>query len=110
MKMICVPLTPEAMLLLDTDTCPDSLLVTINLTPREYEKLLESEAIGTINISLGKIIDEYEDEKINTLEDLKKTLSILQKAKTPTNSTTTDKIINLNNLAINSHTGLFFYF
>lgn len=81
MKIICVPLTPEAMLLLDTDTCPDSLLEIINLTSGEYEKLLESEAIGTINISPGKIIDEYEDEKIDTLEDLKKTLHTLQKSK-----------------------------
>ena len=110
MKIICVPLTSKAIHLLDTNSCPDSLLETVNLTPEEYDKLLKTGAIDTINALLGKMIDDYEDEKIDTPEDLKKTLNILQKVKTATNSTTIDKIINLNNLAINSHTGLFFFF
>ncbi|MCS4251444.1 hypothetical protein [Pseudomonas sp. BIGb0164] len=110
MKMICVPLSPEAMLLMDTDTCPNSLLKTINLTPREYKELLESKAIDTINITLGKLIDEYEDEKIDTFKDLKKALNILHTIKTTTNSTIIEKLIKLNTLAIKNHTGLFFFF
>jgi hypothetical protein len=110
MKIICIPLTSKAMHLLDTDSCPDSLLETINLTSEEYDRLLKSGAIDTINASPGKIIDEYEDEKIDTPEDLKKTLSILEARKTAANSDIINKIISLNTLAIHNHTGLFFFF
>jgi inorganic pyrophosphatase len=49
MKIICAPLTLNAMRLLDINDCPDSLLETIHLTDEEYKKLLISGAVETIN-------------------------------------------------------------
>lgn len=78
MKIICTPLTSEAMALLDLDDCPDSLLESISLSHEECEKLLESGALEAINETLGKIIDDYEDEAIYTTDELSKTLAILK--------------------------------
>lgn len=78
MKLICTPLTKEAMILLDTDECPISLLANCPLTHTEYQQLMGSGVIDKINNSLGKMIDDYEDESINTNEDLKKSLYILE--------------------------------
>ena len=110
MKMICTPLTPEAMRLLDINDCPDSLLESVHLTEEEYKKLLSSGAVDVINKILGKIIDDYEDEIINTNEDLTKALAIFEDHLTPENSSVMKKLIHLNTVAINSHTGLFFFF
>jgi hypothetical protein len=110
MKMICVPLTLEAMRLLDINDCPDSLLETIHLTDEDYKKLLTSGAVETINNTLGKIIDDYEDESINTNEDLIKALAIFKDHLTPENSSVMKKLIHLNTIAIKNHTGLFFFF
>lgn len=110
MKIICTPLTSEAMSLLDTDDCPDALLQSISLSQNEYEKLLESGALIAINSKLGKIIDNYEDEVINTIEDLKKALTILEDHRTSRNSSIMKKLIHLNTLAIKNGTGLFFFF
>lgn len=43
--MICVPLTTEAMKLLDLNECPDALLETALLTEEEYQQLLNSSAL-----------------------------------------------------------------
>ena len=110
MKTICVPLTTEAMKLLDTNDCPSSLLESTTLTEEEYQELLKSGALESINDASGKIIDEYEDEFINTPEELDKTLKILKTYLRPENSKTLNKLIKLNVLAINKNTGLFFFF
>lgn len=110
MKVICTPLTLEAMSLLDVDDCPDSLLESVTLTHEEYEQLLQSGALEAINTTLGKIIDDYEDEVIYNLEELNKTLAILNNHLTPGNSSTIKKLIDLNTLAIKNRTGLFFFF
>lgn len=110
MKLICTPLTLEGMCLLDSDDCPDYLLEKVTLTREEYEQLLESGALEAINTTLGKIIDDYEDEAIHNIEDLTKTLSILKKHLTLENSPTIRKLIDLNTLAIKNRTGLFFFF
>lgn len=110
MKMICAPITPEAMTLLDVNKCPDFLLESILLTDDEYELIQKSGAIEKINSSLGKIIDDYEDEAIITSEELIKTRTILETHLTFENANIMTKIINLNTLAIKKHTGLFFFF
>jgi len=110
MKIICTPLTLEAMRLLDVDDCPESLLESVILTPEEYTQLLQSGALEAINTALGKIIDDYEDEAIYNLAELAKTVDILNNHLTPENSSTMRKIIDLNTLAIKNRTGLFFFF
>ena len=110
MKTICVPLTTEAMKLLDINNCPDVLLESADLAEEEYQQFLESGALESINIEVGKIIDAYEDEIISTPEDLSKTLKILKTHLRPENSKTLNKLIHLNVLAINRNTGLFFFF
>ncbi|MCS4315336.1 hypothetical protein FBY10_10593 [Pseudomonas sp. SJZ103] len=86
MKIICVPLTLNAMRLLDTNDRPDSLLEIIHLADEEYKKFLISGAVETINKTLGKMINDYEDEIINTNEDLSKALAIFKDHLTPKNS------------------------
>lgn len=110
MKIICTPLTLEAVKLLDVDDCPDSLLESISLFDEEYEQLLKSGALGAINETRGKLIDEYEGEVIKTTEDLVKTLEILQEHLTSENSSVIRKLIYLNTLAIKNRTGLYFFF
>lgn len=110
MKIICVPLTTEAMKLLDINDCPDALLETVSLTEKEHQQFLNSGALESINYATGKIIDEYEDETITTAEELKTTLQILKAHLKPENSKTLTKLIQLNELAINKSTGLFFFF
>ncbi|MBC3304158.1 hypothetical protein H0Z09_23770 [Pseudomonas sp. SWRI18] len=110
MKIICTPLTLEAMNLLDINDCPDSLLESVTLTDEEYEQLLESGALEAINNTLEKMIDDYEDEAIDNIDELNKSLAILKDHLTPGNSLTMKKLINLNTLAIKNRTGLFFYF
>lgn len=110
MKIICVPLTLNAMRLLDINDCPDSLLEIIHLTDEEYKKLLISGAAKTTNKTLGKMIDNYEDESINTNEDLSKALAIFKDHLTSKNSSVMKKLIHLNTIIIKSQTGLFFFF
>ncbi len=110
MKMICTPITPEAMTLLNVNECPDSLLESILLTGDEYDLLQKSGIIENINNSLEKIIDDYEDECIITHEELIKTRAILEAHLTPENADIIKKLIYLNTLAIKNHTGLFFFF
>lgn len=110
MKMICTPLTRKAMTLLDIDNCPPYLLDSIYLTDTEYQQLQESGALESINSSLDKIIDDYEDESITTTEELKKSLTILKEHLAPNNLETMMKIIHLNSMAIEKQTGLFFFF
>ncbi len=110
MKIICTPLTLEAVKLLDVDDCPDSLLESISLFDEEYEQLLKPGALGATNETRGKLIDEYEDEVIKTTEDFVKTLEILQEHLTSENSSVIRKLIYSNTLAIKNRTGLYFFF
>ena len=109
-KMICAPLTVEAMSLLDTNDCPDSLLEKIFLTNEEHKKLLNSGVLEVINNKLGKIIDDYEDESITSYQDLCKSLAIFEDHLTPENSPALKRLIHLNIIAIDKRTGLFFFF
>lgn len=110
MKMICVPLTTEAMKLLDINECPEALIETVLLTEEEYQQFLNSGALESINYATGKIIDEYEDEIIKAPEELRKTFQTLTAHLSPENSKALNKLIQLSALAIDKNTGLFFFF
>lgn len=97
-KVILTPLTLEAMSLLDVDECPKFLLESVTLTHEEYGQLIECGVLEAINTTLGKIIDDYEDEAIYNSEELTKTLEILDNHLTHENSSTMSKIIALNTL------------
>ncbi|WP_244159525.1 hypothetical protein AB6N16_11825 [Pseudomonas marginalis] len=109
-SVICVPLTPEAMKLLDTDDCPDLLFEILFLSDEDHRELLESGVLEAINKATGKIIDDYEDESIDTSEDLHISLAILKDFFAIKNSATLRELIHLNSVAINNNTGLFFFF
>lgn len=97
------------MKLLDIDECPKSLLESIFLTETEYELIQKSGVLENINIILGKIIDDYEDEAIIEKEELIQTLKILDAHTNADNVDIMEKLTTLNMLAINKNTGLFFF-
>jgi hypothetical protein len=110
MKLICVPLTLNAMSLLDLDNCPESLLESVTLTNEEHQTLLRSGALNAINSTIGTMIDDYEDENIKSIEDLRKAIKVLEDHLTLENSKTIKKLIHLSTIAIKKQTGLFFFF
>lgn len=97
------------MKLLDIDECPESLLESIFLTETEYELIQKSGVLENINVILGKIIDDYEDEAIIEKEELIRTLKILDTHTDADNVDTMEKLTTLNMLAIKKNTGLFFF-
>lgn len=109
MKTISVPLSSEAMKRLDLDECLLGDLEELQLPEEQYAKLLQSGVLEKINSSLGKLIDEYEDESIQGNTDLTKSLNIFTSVYEHTKLEVLGKIITLNKLALKSKTGLFFY-
>jgi hypothetical protein len=95
---------------LDLDECLLGDLEELQLPEEHYAKLLQSGVIEKINSSLGKLIDENEDESIQGNIELTKSLNILTNAYEHTEFEILEKIITLNKLALKSKTGLFFYF
>lgn len=110
MKIISVPLSSEAMKRLDLDECLPGDLEELQLSEEHYIQLSQSGLIETINSSLGKMIDEYEDESIQGTAELSTLLNILYKASEHIELDPLEKIIQLNKLALQHNTGLFFYF
>ncbi|WP_122256285.1 hypothetical protein, partial [Pseudomonas marginalis] len=94
----------------DTDDCPDLLFEILFLSDEDHRELLESGVLEAINKATGKIIDDYEDESIDTSEDLHISLAILKDFFAIKNSATLRELIHLNSVAINNNTGLFFFF
>lgn len=110
MKIISAPLNPEAMKRLDLDECLPGDLEEFQLSEEQYAQLSQSGVIEKINPSLGKLIDEYEDESIQGQAELSTLLNILSDAAEHTKLDSIEKIIYLNRLALHNKTGLFFYF
>lgn len=110
MKIISVPLSSEAMKRLDLDKCLPGDLKEFQLSEEQYAQLSQSGIIEKINSSLGKLIDEYEDESIQGQAELGTLLNILSEASEHLKLDSIEKIINLNRLALQNKTGLFFYF
>ncbi|MBC3271080.1 hypothetical protein HU765_14150 [Pseudomonas sp. SWRI81] len=110
MKTISVPLSIDAMHRLDLDECLPGDLEELLLSKEEFLDLSKTGAIEEINSTLSKLIDEYEDERIQGQTDLESALQIFQKIFITTNSDTLRKIIHLNEMAIKYNTGMFFFF
>ena len=110
MKLICTPLTEEAMSLLDNDRCPSALLECLRLTDSEHLKLEKPGIFDVINNALGKMIDNYEDEHITIQKDLVRTLKVLRNSSLPVAPDLLKKLIHINEVAIVRKTGIFFYF
>lgn len=110
MKLITVPLTQEALKLLDLDACPENKLEQLNLSKDEYQQLTKSEIIENINSKLGKLIDDYEDKNIQGATELTNMLEILMIAAIPENPDLLKELIKLTNTALKNNTGIFFFF
>ncbi|MDF3202095.1 hypothetical protein P3C29_25720 [Pseudomonas sp. 1912-s] len=110
MKLISVPLSQEALELLDVDACPKNKLEQLYMSETEYRQLTSSGIIDNINLKLGKIIDDYEDEKIQGTNEIENTLSILKSSTIPENPELLIKLIKLTNTALKNNTGIFFFF
>lgn len=110
MKTISVPLSVDALNRLDVDECLPGDLEEINLSDVEFEALFSSGVISEINNNLGKLIDDYEDDSVQGLQDLKAMLRLLEVALSNSELPVLRKIIALTNTAIANRTGVFFYF
>ena len=95
---------------LDFDACLPGDLEEIFLSEDEFSILVKTGAIEKIYSTLGILIDEYEDEKIQGTSELQTSLNIFQEALKTTNTEIINKILKLNESAIKHDTGLFFYF
>ncbi|VXB51549.1 conserved hypothetical protein [Pseudomonas sp. 8BK] len=110
MKTISVPLYIDALNRLDIDQSLPGDLKEIYLNDAEFEELFSSGVINEINHHLGKLIDDYEDESIQVLQDLKAMLGLLEAKISQNDLPVLQKIISLTKIAIVNKTGVFFYF
>jgi len=110
MKTISVPLSEDAMHRLDLNECLPSDLEELFLSEEEFSELSKTGVIEEINKTLSKLIDVYEDDKIQGRAELESTLKIFQKYLITTNSDTLRKLTHLNEIAMKYNTGMFFYF
>lgn len=110
MKTISVPLSEDAMHRLDLNECLPSDLEELFLSEEEFSELSKTGVIEEINKTLSKLIDVYEDDKIQGRAELESTLKIFQQYLITTNSDTLRKLTHLNEIAMKYNTGMFFYF
>lgn len=108
MKVICVPVSVDAMKRLDYDLSIDGDLIEVNLTNELYDDIWKSGFFDEVNLSINKNIDDYEDEFIDKKDELELLLIIISRY--------LDKNIffielyELVKVAIKSSTGVFFFF
>ncbi|WP_139833048.1 MULTISPECIES: hypothetical protein [unclassified Pseudomonas] len=110
MKTLSVPLSIEAMHRLDLDECLPGDLEELLISDETLYELFRSGVFDTINITLEKSIDDYEDECISGQRDLMTTLQILDSVSQNTESEAIEKLKKLTALAIEMDTGIFFHF
>lgn len=110
MKTISVPLSLDALNRLDVNECLSGDLEEIDLSDVEFEELFSLGVIGEINNNLGKLIDDYEDDNVQGLQDLKVMLRLLEIELSKNELPVLRKIIALTNTAIANGAGVFFYF
>lgn len=109
MKLISVPFDAEALHRLDLDESLPGDLEELQLTDELFESLADSGVLDSLNATLGVMIDVYEDESIEGLPQLFRTLDILSEAYSRTELEVILKVTRLCRLAIERNTGLFFY-
>lgn len=111
MKCIAVPVNPEAMNRLDYDQCQEGDLVEVIFEEHDYNELWDSGIIEILNNQLGKNIDDYEDENITDLDELRQCKVIIgERINIVPSSIILEKLNSQVNLAIDYKTGVFFYF
>ena len=109
MKLVLVPLTTEALRRLDLDESLPGDIVELELSDEDYALISKSGVLDKINSSLGKMLDEYEDESIQGRSSLSASLTIFNEAYNATRHDVISRIISMNELAIENDTGMFFY-
>ena len=109
MKLVSVPLTTEALHRLDLDESLPGDIEELELSDEDYALIYKSGALDKINSSLGKMLDEYEDESIQGRSSLSASLIIFNEAYNTTRYDVISRIISLNKIAIENDTGMFFY-
>lgn len=108
MKVICVPVSLEAMTRLDYDQSIDGDLIEINLNQNLYNEIWESVFFDRVNFLTNKNIDDYEDESIDDMNDLRMLLAILSNYLDQ--NSFFKEMYDLVKLAIKFETGVFFFF
>lgn len=111
MKCIAVPVTPDAMKRLDYDQCQKGDLVEVIVEEHDYNALWDSGIIERLNNKLDKNIDDYEDENITDLDELRQCRVIIsERMNEVPSSRILEKLYSQVNLAIHYKTGVFFFF
>ncbi|UXY10993.1 hypothetical protein N7922_00220 [Kosakonia sp. ML.JS2a] len=111
MKCIAVPVNLEAMNRLDYDQCQEEDLVEVIFEEHDYNELWDSGIIEILNNQLGKNIDDYEDENITDLDELRQCRVIIgERINIVPSSIILEKLYSQVNLAIDYKIGVFFYF
>ena len=111
MKIVCVPLSREAMLRLDFDSCVEGELLEFIIDDSDFNEIFNAGFFANINSYLGLMIDEYEDESIpfEKLEDAISVFCFFLDEKGLRNESFY-KIGELLKLAKEKKTGFFMYF
>jgi hypothetical protein len=111
MKTISVPISTEAMLRLDTDSCLPGDLREVELNQVEFGQLWESGLFRELNSQFGLNIDEFEDESI-PLNFVSGALGLVERyAKdVDLDISRLKEIVELFKLAIDKSTGVFLFF
>ena len=108
MKLISVPLTREAMHRLNYTQCIPGDLEELELDDDVYREIWSTNFFDVINRELDKNIDDYEDESICDNNQLNMLLNIISRYIHI--HTFFRELYLLVKLALNSNTGIFFFF
>ena len=108
MKLISVPLTREAMHRLNYNQCIPGDLEELELDDDVYREIWSTNFFDVINKELDKNIDDYEDESICDNNQLNMLLNIISRYIHI--HTFFRELYRLVKLALNSNTGIFFFF
>lgn len=106
MKIISVPLFFDAMHRLDIDENIEGDLFEIEISDNLFNEMYRQGFIHEINNICDCIIDEYEDEKITNVENIKKAREIARKYEQIEGI---DRVVEAMNKAIEKETGVFFF-
>ena len=108
MKLISVPLTREAMHRLNYNQCIPGDLEELEWDDDVYREIWSTNFFDVINRELDKNIDDYEDESICDNNQLNMLLNIISRYIHI--HTFFRELYRLVKLALNSNTGIFFFF
>lgn len=108
MKLITVPLTREAMHRLNYNQCISGDLEELELDDEVYREIWSTNFFDIINKELDTNIDDYEDESICGNNRLNRLLNIISSYIHI--HIFFHELYRLVKLALNSNTGIFFFF